>query len=282
MRTHTSVEIRGVAVPRMFYGTAWKEDRTAELTESALSEGFRAIDTANQRKHYFEEAVGKGLANFERRHNGSESIFLQTKFTFQAGQDHRLPYDPTATVREQVTQSFASSQSHFAGKQIDSLILHGPMSRRGLTAMDWEAWRAMEAIFDRGMVRCIGVSNVTADQIRLLIEHAKVTPHFVQNRCYAVMGWDSEIRQICRETGLLYQGFSLLTANRPIFSDPRVGQMVKELNCTGAQLIYSFAMQLGMLVLTGTTNRQHIQEALQAQNLKLTASQLAVLETIAV
>jgi diketogulonate reductase-like aldo/keto reductase len=41
----------GIPQPRLIYGTAWKEERTAELTELAIRQGFRAIDTANQRKH---------------------------------------------------------------------------------------------------------------------------------------------------------------------------------------------------------------------------------------
>ena len=40
------------------YGTAWKEDRTEDLVVRALGAGFRAIDTANQRKHYVEADVG--------------------------------------------------------------------------------------------------------------------------------------------------------------------------------------------------------------------------------
>jgi len=44
--------------PTFIYGTAWKEDRTAGLTELAIRAGFRAIDTANQRRHYFEVGVG--------------------------------------------------------------------------------------------------------------------------------------------------------------------------------------------------------------------------------
>ena len=43
------------------YGTAWKEDDTARCVLAALSVGFRAIDTASQRKHYNEAGVGVGL-----------------------------------------------------------------------------------------------------------------------------------------------------------------------------------------------------------------------------
>ncbi len=52
-----SVSIEGIAVPRFLYGTAWKEDETQRLTELALTQGFRGIDTANQRRHYHEAAA---------------------------------------------------------------------------------------------------------------------------------------------------------------------------------------------------------------------------------
>ena len=51
--------IDGVDVPPFLYGTAWKEAATQELTELAIAHGFRGIDTANQRKHYDEAAVGR-------------------------------------------------------------------------------------------------------------------------------------------------------------------------------------------------------------------------------
>ena len=96
--------------PAFLYGTAWKEETTRELTLLALENGFRGIDTANQRKHYFEAAVGEGIAEFLKRNEISrEDLFLQTKFTYQAGQDHRLPYNPEAAYSTQVEESFASS-----------------------------------------------------------------------------------------------------------------------------------------------------------------------------
>ena len=72
--------------PAFLYGTAWKEERTASLTELALRAGFRAIDTANQRRHYFEAGVGEGLAAAYRAGVTTRSdLFLQTKYTYQRG-----------------------------------------------------------------------------------------------------------------------------------------------------------------------------------------------------
>jgi diketogulonate reductase-like aldo/keto reductase len=66
-------------VPDFLYGTAWKEDRSAALTELALRMGFRGIDTANQRKHYFEAGVGEGLAAAYRAGVTTRAdLFLQT------------------------------------------------------------------------------------------------------------------------------------------------------------------------------------------------------------
>src|SRR4051812_37150390 len=93
------------------YGTAWKEDETSRLVELALRQGFRGIDTANQRKHYHEAAVGQGISAADDVVKAVE-LFLQTKFTFRRGQDNRLPYDPKAPIAVQVEQSFASSLEH--------------------------------------------------------------------------------------------------------------------------------------------------------------------------
>src|SRR5437762_3249341 len=124
-----------VQIPRFFYGTAWKEDSTAGLAELALEQGFRGIDTANQRRHYHEAAVGQAIgAAINRRLVSRNELFLQTKFTFPRGQDHRLPYDSKAPIPVQVEQSFASSLEHLGVETVDSYLLHGPTQRIGLAA----------------------------------------------------------------------------------------------------------------------------------------------------
>ena len=214
-KTDRTLSINGVRVPRLLYGTAWKEDETERLTALALRQGFRGIDTANQRRHYHEEGVGRAIATAIA--NGivtRDDLFLQTKYTFRAGQDHRLPYDPAAPHLDQVEQSFTKSLEHLGVEVIDSFVLHGPTKRLGLVAADWEAWRAMELLHESGRARLLGVSNVTLEQLQHLCREARVRPQFVQNRCYAVEGWDRGVREFCVANGLIYQGFSLLTANR--------------------------------------------------------------------
>ena len=273
--------VDGVTVPRFLYGTAWKEEDTQRLTELALEQGFRGIDTANQRRHYHEAAVGQAIrASIDRGTVTRDDLFVQTKFTFRAGQDHRLPYDPAEPIGVQVNQSFESSLEHLGLRAIDSYVLHGPTRSVGLAAVDWEAWRAMEAIHENGRTRLLGVSNVGLDQLQMLCNEARVRPHFVQNRCFALQGWDRDVRRFCTDNGIVYQGFSLLTANRPAFSRPELAEIANRHGRTASQTIFRFALDVGMIPLTGTTSAEHMREDLDVFSFGLTADEVAQIENI--
>ena len=96
-------------LPPIIYGTAWKQERTAELVKMAITAGFRGIDTANQKKHYREDFAGEALLELMKQGIKREDLFLQSKYTYKEGQDHRLPYDPKADFTTQVNDSFAST-----------------------------------------------------------------------------------------------------------------------------------------------------------------------------
>lgn len=270
----------GIAIPSFMYGTAWKKEATTQLVQSAVTSGFTAIDTANQLIHYQEALVGDALLALTAQGFKRESLFLQTKFTSVDGQDHRTPYDAKADLTTQVNQSFSSSLSHLHTEYLDSYVLHGPYSRRGLGAADWEVWAAIEALYDAGKTRMIGVSNVSAEQLALLCEKARHKPMVVQNRCYAAFGWDKEVRALCRTHNLIYQGFSLLTANREVFIEPAIRAMAAKYQTGLAQIVFRFSQQVGMLPLTGTTNQQHMIEDLECERFTLTPDELALIETI--
>ena len=270
----------GITVPPFMYGTAWKKDATAQLVLQAVEAGFTAIDTANQLIHYEEARVGEALVTLATQGITRDRLFLQTKFTPVNGQDHRTPYDAHASITTQVIQSFESSLAHLHTDHLDSYVLHGPYYRGGLGAEDWEVWTAIESLYDAGRTKLIGISNVTAGQLALLCERARHKPMVVQNRCYAAFGWDQAVRDLCRTHRIIYQGFSLLTANREVFIDPKVRAMAERYETGVAQIIFRFAMQIGMLPLTGTTNVQHMTEDLHCDQFTLTADELHQIETI--
>jgi diketogulonate reductase-like aldo/keto reductase len=269
-------------VPEFLYGTAWKEERTAGLTELALRTGFRGIDTANQRRHYFEAAVGQGLAAaYAAGVVTRAELFLQTKFTYLPGQDHRLPYDPKADLATQVAQSMASSLEHLGTDHVDSYVLHGPASGRGWTQYDAEVWRAMAKERDAGRTRQLGVSNVSSVHLEQLAASGAELPAFVQNRCFARLGWDRQVRAFCRERQIVYQGFSLLTANPEVLGHPLVARIAARTGATPAQVVFRFALAVGMLPLTGTSSAEHMKQDLASRDLALTPGEVEAIESLA-
>jgi diketogulonate reductase-like aldo/keto reductase len=278
-----TLSLDGTRVPRFLYGTAWKEDQTEVLTTLALQQGFRGIDTANQRRHYHEAAVGKAIAGaLAKGLAARDDLFLQTKFTFQRGQDHRLPYDPKATVTAQVEQSFACSLQHLGTERIECYVLHGPSQRVGLAPDDWEAWRALEALHDSGRVRFLGISNVTLEQLQELCKRARIRPRFVQNRCYATQGWDRRVRDVCAAEGIVYQGFSLLTANRAVLVHPEIIRIARRHRRDITQIIFRFALDVGMIPLTGTKNTEHMRADLDVFDFQLERTEAAEIEGLLV
>lgn len=268
--------------PPLLYGTAWKEDRTAALTELALRAGFRGIDTANQRKHYLEAGAGQGLsAAYSAGIVTRADLFLQTKFTYQRGQDERLPYDPAAHLAMQVAQSLASSIEHLGTDYVDSFVLHGPASGYGWSDADGEVWDAMRKERDTGRTRLLGVSNVSLHHLEEMRANGAELPAFVQNRCFARLGWDREVRLFCNAHNIVYQGFSLLTANQELLEHPPFVNLATELNATPAQVIFAFAQAIGILPLTGTCDEEHMREDLASLEIKVPEEIVTALETVA-
>lgn len=264
------------------YGTAWKEARTEELVRLALGAGFRGIDTANQRRHYVESAVGDTVAAATTGGEVTRSdLFLQTKFTHVAGQDQRIPYDPNGDPAAQVRQSFDSSLEHLRTPYVDSYVLHGPSSRHGLSSIDWSVWRAMEEIHRAQKTRLLGVSNVSVEQLVALHRDATIKPAFVQNRCFAATGWDREVRAFCDKSDIVYQGFSLLTANAPVLRAPTVARIHERTGRSPAQIVFRFAIQVGMLPLTGTSSAAHMKEDLACFDFELSKDDVQGIDRVA-
>ncbi len=202
----------GVRMPRIIYGTAWKKERTAALVEQAIGLGFRGIDTACQPKHYNEAGVGDGVAACLQRGINRSELYLQSKFTPPSGQaPMQVPYDPNASLSDQVAQSFQTSLKNLQTTYLDCLVLHSPLANPQQTM---EVWQAMEQIFHSGGVKQLGISNCyDPQQFELLYRNAAIKPAVIQNRFHAETGYDRAIRDFCREHRIIYQSFWTLTAN---------------------------------------------------------------------
>ena len=110
---------------------------------------------------------------------------------------------------------------------------------------------------------------------------ARVRPRFVQNRCYAARGWDRDVRAYCAANGLVYQGFSLLTANRGVLTRPELTRIAARHGRTAAQVVFRFALDVGMVALTGTTDPDHMRDDLDVFDFRLEPGEVQSIESMA-
>ncbi|KAF2279073.1 aldo-keto reductase-like protein [Westerdykella ornata] len=257
---------------RFIYGTAWKKDRTKGLVELALENGFRAVDTAAQPRHYQEEEVGRGIrAWLSKRGDGGGvrergDIYVQTKYTTPAGQDlNNMPYDPSEPLETQIRTSVASSLRNLRPQEdsdensyLDCVLLHSPLPTINQTI---QAWKILETyVPDR--IRALGISNVTLPVLQAIQESSTIKPSVVQNRFYPQTRYDGPLRAFCREQGISYQSFWTLTGNPHLLRSEPVSSLAQAANVGTATALYAFVMDLDIMVLNGTTSANHMREDL--------------------
>ncbi|KAK1988295.1 aldo/keto reductase [Colletotrichum cereale] len=264
-------------IPRLIYGTAWKKSQTAPLVASALSAGFRALDTAASH-HYSEEGVGAGLRAWLAQNPAHgiprSGLYIQTKFS---------PSPSPLPIPDQVHASLASSFKNLSVPRdlftrdelstakddgdgvasafyLDCVLLHAPYPSYADTLL---AWRALES-YVPSRVRTLGISNVGLDELRALCADAAVKPVVVQNRLNPKEAYNTPVRVFCRERGINFQSFWTLTANPPLVRSETVGRVAEGAAVSNEVAMYALVLGLrGVSVLDGTTNEARMKEDLE-------------------
>ncbi|KIW68572.1 hypothetical protein PV04_04510 [Phialophora macrospora] len=256
------------ALPAFIYGTAWKKGATSDLVYQALSNGFTAVDTAAQPKHYREDLVAAGIHRAIKDGKVKRSeLYIQTKFTSVGGQDpNNMPFDPQSPLAEQVKSSVISSLQNFnfadivgegEAQYIDTLVLHSPMPTLNETL---EVWESLEQ-FVPGEIRNLGISNCNLFTLMDLYERARIKPSVVQNRFYPDTKFDIGVRQFCREKNIVYQSFWTLSANPGLVWSNETGSLANQMGISPQSALYCLVLGLGNItILNGTKSVHHMQE----------------------
>ena len=148
----------GVELPALGLGVFQSPPaETATAVESALSAGYRLIDTAAAYAN--EREVGEGI-----RRSGipRDEVFIETKVWISD-----YGYDSTL-------HAFEKSARKLGVDQLDLLLLHQPLPSAFARTLD--AYRALEKLLADGKVRAIGVSNFMPEHLKRLLTAATVVP----------------------------------------------------------------------------------------------------------
>ncbi|KAF8484364.1 Aldo/keto reductase [Gautieria morchelliformis] len=231
-------------------------DQTGAMVRTALKHGYRHFDTAAGYGN--EEAVGKAIreSNVPR-----EEIFVTTK------------YKQWLNV-ETVAENFNMSLEKLGLGHIDLWLMHWPMAMKNGRTLGpddsptfVDTWKEMEKVYEQGKVKSIGVSNFSIKTLEVLLKHAKIVP--VTNQVELHPSYpQNDLLQYCKVKNIVLTGYSPLGQfNSPFFNDPTLQAVAKKEGGSVAQVLISWAVQRGTVVVPKSEREERIKDNIQLLSL---------------
>ncbi|MDT0343474.1 aldo/keto reductase [Streptomyces litchfieldiae] len=251
--THTLNDSR--PLPAIGLGTYPMDDAQAErAVAGALGLGYRLVDTAVNYRN--ETGVGRGIAaaGLPRA-----EVFVTTKLP---GRHHGY---------EETLASFEESRARLGLDYVDLYLIHWPLPRVGKYV---DSWRAMIKLRDDGLVRSIGVSNFTGEQIRRLEEETGVLPAVNQIELHPLLPQE-EARGLHAEKGIVTESWSPLGRGSALLTDPAIAEIAQTHGVTSAQVVLRWHIQLGAVPIPKSGSPERQRENLDVFGFSLNAEEMA-------
>eukprot|EP00041_Stephanoeca_diplocostata_P004727 m.49316 g.49316 ORF g.49316 m.49316 type:complete len:794 (+) comp15319_c0_seq1:168-2549(+) len=270
--------MNGTAIPLVTLGTARMHGTAATaILRTALELGYWAFDSAPLADRYAQQELGNVLTTMMSRGDLSrDDFFVTTKL-----QPQNHGYE----------QSMGAINAILAGdlhglEFADMVLIHDvdcdddescPADRGS-----WhESWRGLEQLHRAGRVKHIGVSNFYPEEVEALVKSADIKPAVVQNR-FDPFHQDKAMRRLCRQHGIVYQGYSLLgsawtddgASHNPVFASMAIREIAHTHGKSPAQVVLRFALQENVAVVVGSNDARHLAQDLMLDDFELSEDEM--------
>ncbi|CAN1275479.1 NADPH-dependent aldo-keto reductase, chloroplastic [Linum perenne] len=249
----------GASIPAIGLGT-WQAapGLVGAAVEAAIKIGYRHIDCAQAYGN--EKEVGAVLKKlFDEGVIKREDLFITSKLWNANHSPEDVPVNLEGTLRDLQTD------------YVDLYLIHWPVRFRKGSVVESDipaTWRAMEALYDAGKARAIGVSNFSSKKLGDLIEIARVPPAVLQVECHP--HWQQpKLHDFCKSKGIHLTGYSPLGSpgttwfTMDVLKNPILNLVAEKVGKTPAQVALRWGLQMGHSVLPKSTKEERIRENLQ-------------------
>ena len=228
----------GVKMPWLGLGVfgSGEGQETINAVRYAFESGYRGVDTASLYGN--EKSVGMAV---RQSSIPREEIFVTTKvWNTDQGYDSTL-------------KAFDKSKKTLGLDYVDLYLIHWPVKNHYI-----DTWRALEKLYNEGLVRAIGVSNFnkhhlqdifTESDIIPAVNQVEFHPNFVQN----------ELFSFCDSNGIRLEAWSPLARGR-VFEHQTILSLCAKYGKTPAQIVLRWELQKGIVVIPKSSNKDRIIE----------------------
>jgi len=258
----------------------------------ALEAGYRHFDTAFM--YMNEEEIGDVFREWMvsgkiRR----EDLFITTKLPINAMKPEK--------VRRFLNQSLKKLQMDY----VDLYLIHTPIGVEGKNDTDFfplddqgrlsldlntdiiAVWKAMEAQVDAGYCKAIGLSNFNSEQIKRIVESARIKPANLQVEVQAYFQ-QKPLREVCEKYDISVCAYGPLGSNGraarigtelpKLLEDQLVLKIAKAHAKTPAQVLLRHLAQQGVIVIPKSVTKKRIEENFNVFDFKLSAEEMSQLD----
>ncbi len=249
----------GVEMPMEGFGVFQipEGEDTEKAVSEALKAGYRMIDTAAA--YFNEEAVGKAIKESEI---AREDLFISTKLWIQdAGY-------------ENAKKAFKTSLYKLGLDYIDLYLIHQPLSDY------YGSWRAMEELYEEGLVRAIGVCNFYPGRLTDLYVNAKTKPMLNQIELHPFFQQEDALENMKR-LGVVPQAWvPLAEGKHEIFTNKVLSEIARRYKKTVAQIVLRWNIQRGVVILPKSVHKERMEENLNIWDFKLSEEDMETIKSL--
>lgn len=233
-----------IEIPNVGFGT-WKlpnDDSTIDIVCNAIKNGYRHIDTA--RAYLNEKMVGEGI---KKSGINRSDIFI----TGKVWNDDRS-YENTINACKETINNLNC-------EYLDLYLIHWPASPalyENWEQMNNETWKAMEYLYNQGLVKSIGVCNFKKHQLEKLIKNSTIIPMINQIEFHPGQMQKDTI-EFCIENNIVVEAWSPLGSGKMLKKEPLIN-MAQKYNVSVAQLCLKWCLQNNVLPIVRSKNEDRM------------------------
>ncbi|GED59751.1 aldo/keto reductase [Brevibacillus formosus] len=258
----TTTLYNGVKMPWVGLGV-FKVEEGQELEEAvktAIKHGYRSIDTAAIYNN--EEGVGRGIrAGLQEAGITREDLFVTSKVW-----NADLGYESTL-------EAYETSLKKLGLEYLDLYLIHWPVEGKFK-----EAWRALETLYKKGLVKAIGVSNFHVHHLEELLKDAEIKPMVNQVEFHPRLSQD-ELRAYCKEQGIQFEAWSPLMQGQ-LLDNPVLKGIAEKYEKSIAQVIIRWDLQNGVVTIPKSTKEHRIVENASVFDFELSKEDMEMIHAL--
>ncbi|MBY0086408.1 aldo/keto reductase [Brevibacillus sp. M2.1A] len=258
----TTTLYNGVKMPWLGLGV-FKVEEGQELEQAvktAIKHGYRSIDTAAIYNN--EEGVGRGIrAGLQEAGITREDLFVTSKVW-----NADLGYESTL-------QAYETSLKKLGLEYLDLYLIHWPVEGKFK-----EAWRALEALYKKGLVKAIGVSNFHVHHLEELLKDAEIKPMVNQVEFHPRLSQD-ELRAFCKDQGIQFEAWSPLMQGQ-LLDNPVLKGIAEKYGKSIAQIIIRWDLQNGVVTIPKSTKEHRIVENASVFDFELSKEDMEMIHAL--